>query len=84
MVPPRRRQSITSGSFQYELLADPKGLIKSIDVLEAIRCLGSASKLSYQHLRSAMVGRGPAQNDMSDTTLTRFGYAQLDKLDSTM
>jgi hypothetical protein len=31
---------ITSGSFQVERWVDPKGLIKSIDVLEAIRCLG--------------------------------------------
>jgi hypothetical protein len=35
---------ITSGSFQYESLTDPKGLIKSIAVLEAIRSLGSASE----------------------------------------
>jgi len=44
MVPPRRRQEITSGSFQVERWPDPKGLIKSIDVIEAIRCLGSGHK----------------------------------------
>jgi hypothetical protein len=35
---------ITSGSFQVERWPDPKGLIKSIDVIEAIRCLGSGHK----------------------------------------
>jgi hypothetical protein len=37
-------QYIASSSFQYELLGDPKGSIKSIDVLETIRSLGSPSK----------------------------------------
>ena len=35
-----------SSSFQVEKWPDPKGLIKSIDVLEAIRCLGSGHKSS--------------------------------------
>ena len=46
ILPWRRRAAavITSGSFQVERWVDPKGLIKSIDVLEAIRCLGSTHK----------------------------------------
>ena len=35
---------VASSSFQVEKWPDPKGLIKSIDVLEAIRCLGPTHK----------------------------------------
>ena len=35
---------VASSSFQVEKWPDPKGLIKSIDVLEAIRFLGSGHK----------------------------------------
>ena len=42
---PRAAAEITSGSFQVERWVDPKGLIKSIAVLEAIRFLGS----TYEH-----------------------------------
>ena len=46
ILPWRRRGggSIASSSFQVEKWPDPKGLIKSIDVLEAIRFLGSGHK----------------------------------------
>ena len=35
---------VASSSFQVERWVGPKGLIQSIDVLEAIRCLGPTHK----------------------------------------